>query len=243
MRLRRPGVPILIVLAAATLMALPTVGAAGNYEVAYRETAREHTFDGVLKEGEARTLDLYVAQANVTRVEAVLRWTETGDNLGVSRPDTFSLTASNPTGHPFPASPSHGANGLLVLTQGGITPVPDSGSLDTPANAPPPDHRGEGVYRVTVKLVDTGNTDATRVDRDNAYVLSVLVYTYEASVVKVVSLPDAVTAPRKTFSDEDPMTWANLGLVGASLILGVFIIRGKKDKPGKKEKDEKNRKE
>ncbi len=227
--MRKP-VRLALVTVLAALLFAPLAAAEGapRYEVAYRAVAREHTFDGVLKEGETRTLDLYVAQPNVTSVDAILRWTETGDRLSVSRPDTFTLSASTPKGDAFPGSPARSANGLVLLGVGDLATIPTGGPTNDASSIPPPDLNGKGVYRVAITLANTGNPEGTRVDNENAYILSIIVHTYEASVVRVVSLPDAVSMPAQGLRGEDKWTWTTLALGGASAVLGVVVLRGKK---------------
>lgn len=202
--------------------------AVDRYEVRWTERRAEKQYDGELAEGAEKGYALDLAQDNLTRVDLVLSWVETGDSLGATAEDTFRLTAVDADGAPVGSSPARGSGNVLVLRSGSINAMPeplsleagDLGSLDGLATS-----EGRGVWRVAVTLENAGNPAGQKVDKGNTYVLTLVLRWYEASWLKSVSLQ-----PPQKLAGVSDSTWeyATWGLGAASMLLGGLLVLDRK---------------
>lgn len=175
--------------------------------------------EGEAVEGETRSYRFVVAQDNVTRIDFLLGWRETGDAAGISAPDVFTLSAKDGAGRDAGA-PRQGDAGELHLAATGINPLPETQSVPAESLdaflAEAAATEGKGEWRAWIKLDSTGNPRGTRVDNGNAFSLTVLITYYEAVPLRVVSLPSqaasAAVAPPS-------VPWA-LALGGLALLAG-----------------------
>lgn len=217
-----------VLCAASALLAVASAALAAPdaYRVTFVEKRLERTFDGELAESGTRTYALDVRHRNVTRFDAVLSWVETGDAAGLSAEDTFRLDVRTPAGTSPEASPGEGNGGVLLVRSGEVNEVPLADETDT-IELPPATDEGTGTWRVSVTLLSTGNPPGSKVDKGNAYVLSVVVRWYEAEVLRVVGLsaPQTLRAASATSAWE----WATYGLGAASALLGaLLVVNGKR---------------
>ena len=193
----------------------------------FSEQSARFASEGFAAEGETRGFRFVVAQPNVTRVEFVLTWTETGDSTGLSAPDAFTLRAADPAGQEVGA-PVRSATGEARLTAAELSRVPADGPVraeDVAARmADATTHAGVGEWRAWVKLEDTGNPRGASFDSDNRFQLVAIIHHYEGVAMRVVSLdkPDGILAA----AEDVPLVWmvGMGGLVLAACGLGVGIV-------------------
>lgn len=190
------------------------------------EKRAQFAAEGQAAEGETRSYKFVVAQDNVTRIDFVLTWGETGDKAQISGADTFVLTAKDPAGRDV-AAPQRGASGNLYLAAARVNPLPDTQTA-TSADLPrvleqATATEGKGEWRAWVKLEDTGNPAGTRVDNGNDFSLAVFITYYEAVPMRVVSLP-AGAASSAVAPPPAPYALALGGLALLACGLGVFLV-------------------
>lgn len=212
------------------LLLTPGASAAGaEYQLFFSEQTARFASDGLAAEGETRGFRFVVAQPNVTRVEFVLTWTETGDSTGLSAPDAFTLRAADPSGRDVGA-PVRSASGEARLVASGLGRVPEDASVraeDVDARmAAATTQAGVGEWRAWVKLEDTGNPQGASFDNDNRFQLVAIIHHYEGVAMRVVSLEKPAGAAGILAATEGvPLVWT-LGISGllvAACGLGVAI--------------------
>lgn len=216
--------------------ALAAAGSAQRVEVTWQPVERELPFTGHLAEGETRTVTVDATGMNLTSVTAKLTWSETGDDVGVSGPDTFRLSGHDPAGDRLAGSPATGDEGALRVEAPRVNPVPVPFEVETTdphearerADEAAPT-RGEGTWRFTVTLRGTANPDGTQVDEGNRYTLTVTMRSVEANLMRVVALDDpnqgtdgGDIAPPPSSST---WRWTALGLGVAASGLGLVLAR------------------
>lgn len=221
-----------VLLVLALLLFAPPASAAPTHQVLFTERTTEFHAEGSLAESETRGYRFVVAQPNVTRIDFLLAWDETGDSSGLSKPDTLSMQVHKPDGAAV-GGLARSANGQLQVVAAGIAPLPadfEATDDDIPARlAAATTHEGEGEWRVSVRLEDTGNPQGARVDNTNAFELRVLIHFYEATPMRVVSLGKPVQA-----IGVSPQQWSvALGglLVLASLLAAGIAWQGLRRRP------------
>lgn len=201
------------------LMLLPAAAAEGGFQLFYNERASRFAAEGVAGVGETRGYRFVVAQQNVTRVEFVLTWTETGDRTGFSGPDTFVLTAEDPSGRALEGPSARSASGVARLEARDVNPLPPDGpvaadEVDARLEATT-GRRGQGEWRAWVRLEDAGNPQGAQVDTENAFQLVAIIHHYDGVAMRVVSLgKPAPGAAVGDVLDDAPLPW----LVGLALL-------------------------
>lgn len=220
---------------AVLLLTVPAVASAEarmqEFEVVWEELRSDRSWDGTLSEGDARTMRLNVSQDNLTGVEFLLTWVETGDDFHVSSDDTFRLAVDAPDGSPLGGGPVEGSQGLLALEASGLNALPPALHVTAEdlraAEAQTSGYRGlegMGTWTVNIRLLSAGNPSGASMDKGNAYVLTVVLHYYEASVYRVVTLAKPDASLLHSVSDDDkPWLWATFGLTGAAALLGGLI--------------------
>lgn len=197
---------------------------AEEYMLLYTEQVAEFTGEGTLGEGDAKSFRFVVSQPNVTRVDFVLTWTETGDRVRVSGPDRFGLTVFPPGDKMLPRESS--ATGELRVREDRLNPVPEGGPASASEiearMAAAEGHEGIGEWRAVVKLESVGNPDGASVDEGNDFTLTVRMTYYEGAAMRVVSLSN----PKAPLLDVEERSWG-FALGGLSLValgLGVTLL-------------------
>lgn len=219
----RAALLALLLLAAA---APARAGGDAEHQLMFVEKRARFDADGFAAQGETRTFRFVVAQPNVTRVDFVLTWRETGDETRLSRMDVLSLEATDAEGRMVQA-PVRGATGELRLTAARVNPLPEPRSVREPdlarALAEAEGTRGVGEWRATVRVEDVGDPQGASVDAGNDFSLAVHLTYYEGVPMRVVTLPGAAAA-----SASPPPAWLGaLALLGlASLALAALLARG-----------------
>lgn len=155
-----------------TLILLTAMVGVFRYEAAQQGASFDVTWASRSAEGEpmedlaaegaplAKTVN--VTQANLTRVEFVLEWTDDDANTG---PDRFNLTVTSPVGQTRSASAD---GGVVSIVFEGIAPAPQParllGSDEAAARAQAvrqyTSTAGTGAWNVTVTLEDAGDVAA-----------------------------------------------------------------------------------
>lgn len=212
-------------------LALLAAGAAAatappEYEILYSERTATFDSDGTLAEGGAKAFKFVVSQPNVTRIDFVLTWRETGDTMRVSAPDRFALEVVAPSGATTPPS-ERSDDGELRVRADGLNRMPSGG----PASAAEVDERlaegtgtnGMGEWRATVRLEDVGNPEGASVDDGNDYHLEVVLRFYEGVPMRVVTLSKP-TAAANLSASEQTWGWAAAALCLLALALGATLV-------------------
>lgn len=186
-----------------TLILLTAMVGVFRYEASQRGASFDVTWetrsmeaaaiDGGTNEGESTVESVNLTQANLTRVEFVLEWTDNQANTG---PDEFNVTVTSPSGVTRSASASNGRVSV-VFDNLAIVP-PDARLLGSDESAARDQAlrqygstAGMGVWNVTVTLVDAGDTPIPAggvpgplQDAANDWTLRPVLTVYEASFAR-----------------------------------------------------------
>lgn len=206
------------------LLAPPALAAGAEYQVFYQEVTTRFVAQGVAAEGETRGYRFVIDEANVTRVEFLLTWEETGDQTGLSGDDTFTLTGADPDGRPLGA-PAAASGGEARLASRSVNAMPEDGPVAAGSMQEHVDattsREGIGEWRAWVKLEDVGNPQGADVDTGNSFTLTAIVHHYEGTPMRVVSLGPAARAA----ADDISAGWALAlgGLLALACALGAGI--------------------
>lgn len=198
-----------------------------THVVSFVKEAQVIKLNGHLVEGESRDVPFRVGVSNVTRVDFLLTWVETDDELGVTALDTFRLQPVMNDGRMLEARESH--DGLIVRHSPTVSRVPDDFETDASGEkiARELDLRastkGVGEWKARIKLVATGSSTNT-VDKGNDWSLTITIHSYKASVMKSVHL----AGPAGGVANPDiPWPLFSMGLLVTFLSVGtVGRLRG-----------------
>jgi hypothetical protein len=191
----------------------------------------EEEIDGNGAVGSDSPFELSINRANLTHVEFLLSWTNGNDPL--AEPDTYELSASDPTGALVPGSPARSDSDVIILRSAPLNPSPTestdgNGSANgtvAPADAAAGGTLGEGVWRVDVTLLRSGSASTDAVEpSEHAFILTVISEWYEASPVHSVTLvPKTLSAAWDGWLPASSWEYATYGLGGASAVLGTVL--------------------
>lgn len=217
-----------LALVLALLVLLPVASAAKppEFEVLYSERVAQFDGEGSLEEGASKSFKFLVSQPNVTRITFLLTWTETGDKVRFSGPDSFSLSVDAPKGSGFRVPTERSDSGKLLVRADDINKLPEGGPVAEDQVADMMSRNeglaGLGEWRATVKLHDVANPEGAKVDEGNDFTLQVYLHYYEAFPMRVVTLttPSHLAA----FDESDAWGMATAALAVAVLGLGVVLM-------------------
>jgi hypothetical protein len=152
-----------------------------------REAAAAET-DGESGVGESTDVPLAVPDTNVTRVTAVLSWSDEPVAGQATDPDLFEVNITAPTGETRSflgrnEGPSGTLTAAFVVTgfppARTVTAKDHDGALDAAAKLEPPRHDGTGAWNVKVRLVEAGGVAPFNVgDEGNAWTLRLFVQVF-----------------------------------------------------------------
>lgn len=209
------------ILLLASVVVSPAQAAGQTEQLYFVEHESERRATGVLDEGETRAFSFAVDEPNLTRVDFLLTWTETGDPTGLTRLDALSLSVVGPDGRadargPLATGSAHVRVPVSTLPETQTVPV-----RDAPARlADLVTHEGTGDWVARVRLADAGNpVGLAKLDTQNAFELLVVLTTYEAVPSLLVPQVGTASAPLPASS-----LWgmATFGL--ALLVLAVTVV-------------------
>ncbi|MBI4393820.1 MAG: hypothetical protein HY556_08520 [Euryarchaeota archaeon] len=199
-----------------------------SYVVSFVKETRVIKLNGHLNGGESRDVPFRIDENNVTRVDFLLTWGETDDELGVTALDTFRLQPVMADGRMMEARESH--DGLIFRNSPTMSRVPDDFETDSEGAAFEAELKarsstvGSGTWKARLTLVATGSSDNT-VDKGNDWSLTVTVHHYRASVMRSVHLSGPAGAVDPGF----PWPLASMGLLVTFLSVGtVSRLRSRK---------------
>ncbi len=198
-----------------------------DYELLYSERVSEFVGQGTLAEDEARAFRFVVSQPNVTSIDFVLTWTETGDRVRLSKPDIFSLGVEPPAGFSEVYQTQRSNDGELHLRADRINELPEGGPLSA-GELEATLHENEGYnglgdWVARVHLESVGNPDGAKVDEGNDFTLTVYLHHYEGVPMRVVTLSKPVGLSSTT--DLDLWIWGLGTLTLLAALLGVVLVR------------------
>lgn len=164
-----------------------------SFDVAWASRSADgETQDGGANEGQPVEATVNVTQANLTKVEFVLEWT---DDQANTDPDRFNLTVTSPTGETRAATAD---NGKVSVVFDNLAPTPQAarllGSDEAAARAQATRQyasaAGAGAWNVTILLEDAGDVAAAAgqvpvpqiQDAANSWTLRAVYTFYEATL-------------------------------------------------------------
>jgi hypothetical protein len=148
--------------------------------------------DGELATGESQDVPLSVAESNVTRVTAILTWSDEPVAGQATGPDLFELNITSPTGETRSflgrnEGPSGTLAAVYVVTgfppPRTITAKDHDAALDEAARLEPARRDGTGAWNVQVRLVEAGGVPPLGVgDTGNAWSLQFFVESFHPAL-------------------------------------------------------------
>lgn len=152
-----------------------------------REAAAGET-DGQLGVGESQDVPLNVAETNVTRVTAILSWSDEPVAGQATGPDLFEVNITSPTGETRSfLGRNEGPSGTLTaayIVSGfppsrTVTATDHDAALDAAARVEPARRDGTGPWNIQVRLIEAGGVPPFNVgDEGNAWTLRLFVQSF-----------------------------------------------------------------
>lgn len=208
------------------VLLVPSAGAASSgheFEILYSERTSEFTAEATLGEGESKTFRFVVSEPNVTRIDFLLRWQETGDAARISGPDRFALSVDRPDGTHLPTERANDGDVHVVAAPINRMPSGESVRGDDMARILERNTgmEGMGEWRAIVRLEDVGNPEGARFDEGNDFSLTVVLTFYEGTPMRVVTLSN----PSGLVARGEERSWglAAGGLAAVAVALGLVI--------------------